>query len=730
MKEKKLLSLALAVCLAGGLLPISAFAADAGSTVKAIHLGSAPLEANANTANAATVYFGSDGADPYSWRVIGYGGEGAASINDSMTLLASGNISLSKFDGSGNDSNKYAGSTLKSAVDTIAANLSSKEQTAVVKRTLTSGSYNDWDTDCVAGDDVKDALLWPLSTKEANAVAEDLRMTTTDSAQQDWAMYYWWLRSPGYYAHNAAYVIGDGHVTTHGRYVGDEYGVRPAFYLNLNSVLFTSAAEGGKSSGTVGAGALTAVGDVGASEWKVTLHDADRDSFAVAETKVTAEAGETVSLTYSGAAVNAATAASTEYISAILAGSKGEPLYYGRLLQPETADGSVDITIPSNLEGGSYALKVFSEQYNGDKMTDYASAFIDVALTVPMTYTVTVTADNNGTASADPTFGTEGTEVKLSAKPNEGYQFKEWKVLSGSVTVEADAFEIGTADVEIQAVFEEIPELPQTTTPTFEPTETTFADSVEVTISCVTTGAAIRYSLDGSTYTTGAAVTLTDTATIYAIASAEGYLDSEVATMTYTKEDVSPSPSNNKKHEKPAEEPFPFTDVPEDAYFRKAVEWAWKNNVVAGTFATTFSPNTAATRAQMITFIWKAAGSPEPESTDNPFTDVSANDYYYKAVLWAVENGITAGVSADKFAPDQKVTRAQALTFLYNAAGRPAAGIEPFEDVDAGDYFAVAVAWAYENGITSGTSETKFSPDAECRRCEIVTFLYQVYGAE
>ena len=114
----------------------------------------------------------------------------------------------------------------------------------------------------------------------------------------------------------------------------------------------------------------------------------------------------------------------------------------------------------------------------------------------------------------------------------------------------------------------------------------------------------------------------------------------------------------------------------------------------------------------------------------SPFTDVTEGDYFYKAVLWAYEQGITAGVSADRFGSEQPVTRAQAVTFLYNMAGRPAAGSEPFDDVNEGDYFAKAVACAYENGITAGTSETAFSPDMTCLRGQIITFLYIAFEAE
>ena len=169
---------------------------------------------------------------------------------------------------------------------------------------------------------------------------------------------------------------------------------------------------------------------------------------------------------------------------------------------------------------------------------------------------------------------------------------------------------------------------------------------------------------------------------------------------------------------------IPFLDVPIRSYYREAVEWALENGITSGTTATTFGPAAPATRGQMVTFLWAAAGSPEPESTENPFADVTENDYFYKPVLWAVENGITAGVSADRFGPAQTVTRAQAVTFLYGAAGRPEAGSEPFEDVADSDWFAAPVAWAYNSGITSGVSAAAFGPDQLCVRSQIVTFLY------
>ena len=170
----------------------------------------------------------------------------------------------------------------------------------------------------------------------------------------------------------------------------------------------------------------------------------------------------------------------------------------------------------------------------------------------------------------------------------------------------------------------------------------------------------------------------------------------------------------------------PFVDVKEGAYYYDAVLWAVDQKITSGTSATTFSPDASCTRAQMVTFLWRAAGSPKAGNTKNPFTDVKADAYYYDAVLWAVEKGVTSGTSATTFSPDATVTRGQTVTFLYRNAGSPdVTGTMPFTDVEADAYYAKAVLWAVQQKITTGTSETTFSPANDCTRGQIVTFLYR-----
>ncbi len=333
---------------------------------RTVQLGTDALNKTVNTANAPTVYFGQNQENkPAAWRVIGYDGNGVAAAAGKTTLFAAENMGLTKI----GSNVAYADSDLKVAIDALAGKLTAAEMSAVEKRTLESGSYDRENTDCVDGSAVNDAVFWPLSSKEANAVKSDLRVA--DPEHPDWASSFWWLRSPSELPNAAAYVDGDGNIQYHGMYdFRSEYGVRPAFNLNLNSVLFASAAVGGKPDG-----GLTPIPEYSGNEWKLTLLDSSRN-FAVTETTASGDPGDTVTLHYNGATIG-----TNEYISAIIADSSGAR-YYGRVAQPTAESGTVEIKIPSDLAPGSYTLKVFNEQYNGDYNTDYASNFTDIALTV------------------------------------------------------------------------------------------------------------------------------------------------------------------------------------------------------------------------------------------------------------------------------------------------------------------------------------------------------------
>jgi hypothetical protein len=368
MKKRiqRILSILLTLCMTLCLTPISVFAEEVGAEGSAsVQLGTDALSKNVNTATAPTVYFGQNhDNNPAAWRVIGYDGNGVTSAQGDITLLAAYNMGWSKFGSSA----AYADSDLKTAIDALAEKLTSEETDAVQKQTLASGSYNRENTDCVSGTQVNNAVFWPLSTAEASAVNNDLRIA--DREHQYWASSYWWLRSPGAKGRDVASVDGFANIDHDGIDISNIWGVRPAFKLNLNSVLFASAAVGGKPDG-----GLTAVPEYSGNEWKLTLLD-NSNNFAVTEKAISAAPGDTVVLNYTGAS-----AWLNEYISAIIADSSGAQ-YYGRITRPDMGNGTVEIKIPSDLAPGSYTLKVFSEQYNGDYNTDYASNFTDIALTV------------------------------------------------------------------------------------------------------------------------------------------------------------------------------------------------------------------------------------------------------------------------------------------------------------------------------------------------------------
>ena len=243
------------------------------------------------------------------------------------------------------------------------------------------------------------------------------------------------------------------------------------------------------------------------------------------------------------------------------------------------------------------------------------------------TYQITVSDNGNGTASADYTTATAGTEVTLTATPDSRYRFMGWKVVSGDVTIEDNKFIMPAGDVEIQATF------------------------------------ALKY---------------------------------------------------------------PFTDVREGSFYEDAVIWGVDNGIIMGTSATTFEPNSTCTRAQIVAFLWRAAGRPAPKSTEMPFTDVKKGCYYYNAVLWAVENGVTKGTTATTFSPNETCNRAQAVTLLWRYQGSPeVTGENPFTDVSENRFYSDAVLWAAQEGVTKGVTATTFCPMEGCTRAQIVTFLWR-----
>ena len=338
-------------------------------------------------------------------------------------------------------------------------------------------------------------------------------------------------------------------------------------------------------------------------------------------------------------------------------------------------------------------------------------------------HTVTVTNDGNGTASANPSTAADGMVITLTAKANTGYHLKEWQVISGGVTIVDDKFLMPNGDVEIKAIFEK-------NTSTGGGTGTG-ATAYPITVKSAKNGdvtASHRSAAKGVT------VTLTvdpdksyvlDTLTVLDVKDKEIKLTEKNGKYTFTMPDSKVTVAASFKEEFP-DLPNPFSDLAPSDFCYDAVMWAVGRDITGGIGNYTFGPNLPCTRAQAVTFLWRAAGSPEPETRVMPFTDVPMGSYYYNAVLWAIENGITEGTSDTTFSPDATCSRAQIVTFLWRANGSPAAsGNSAFTDVASDAYYAAAVIWAEKNDITGGIGGGRFGSNNNCTRAQIVTFLYR-----
>ena len=345
------------------------------ATKKSIGLGTKVLQTGKNSENAATIYFGKDNVDGAGkWRVIGYNGNGVASESGEMTLLAADNMGTTFFSG-GN--NAYSASDLKIFIDDLAGKLTEKETVSVSKRTLSSGSFAWENTDCIAGDEVANAVFWPLSLKEASNVDETLRQLNAK----------WWLRSPGSGAGFAACVYNEGYVIAPGDHVNGYCGVRPAFYLNLDSVLFTSACGTSKSSAVSHESA--SIGTTTGTDWKLTLKD-DRKTINVTDNNVVTRSADgviTVPYTYTDTATTDAEKANQ--ISVMITDkayteSDAQILYYGALQTDSINSGSGKGTfeLPNGLDGktlgSDYHVYILAEHINDTNATDYASEPVEI----------------------------------------------------------------------------------------------------------------------------------------------------------------------------------------------------------------------------------------------------------------------------------------------------------------------------------------------------------------
>ena len=485
----------------------------------------------------------------------------------------------------------------------------------------------------------------------------------------------WWLRSPcSNNSIQAACVEQGGTVSP--RDVQDDFWARPAFNINLNSVLFTSAAEGAKSSGAAGADAMTAVPETTTNEWKLTLLDSCREFSADFDTSAVSvqESGYadwTVNITYMDAQTG-----DNEYVSVILADEEGNALYYGNIAQG-SASGTAAVNIPEGLPAGTYTLHVFSEQKNGDYLTDYASEFSDLDIEVKEESSVCMHNQSVSETVKKATLSSNGkieTVCDICGETVEEttiYSPKTFQLSASSYTYD------GTA----------------------KKPKVTVKDSAGTTIA-------------SSNYTVSYADNVkAGVATAKVTFKGDYYSGSKKLTFKVC-----------------------FKDVPVTHAYQKAVYWAAGKGVAAGYSGSKegiFGVSDDITRGQVVMFLWRAAGKPAPKKTSQTFKDVPTNHNFYKAIQWAVEEGITGGYTGEKagyFGPNDNCTRGQIVTFLWRYAGKPAPKktTQTFKDVPTSHNFYKAIQWASENGVTAGFKDGTFGINKTCTRGQCVTFLYRL----
>ena len=340
-------------------------------------------------------------------------------------------------------------------------------------------------------------------------------------------------------------------------------------------------------------------------------------------------------------------------------------------------------------------------------------------------FTVTVTSGGNGTVSASHVKAVADTEITLTATPDKGYHFKEWQVESpAGLVITNNKFLMPDEAVEIKAIFEK-----NTSTGGGTGTGATTYPITVVNSKNGDVTASHKSAAKGTTV-------------ILTVDPDKGYVLDTLTVLDGKDKERKLTDKGDGKYSfiMPADKvtveasfkeefpdfPNPFSDLAPSDFCYDAVMWAVGRDITGGIGNYTFGPNLPCTRAQAVTFLWRAAGSPEPETRAMPFTDVPVGSYYYNAVLWAIENGITEGTSDTTFSPDATCSRAQIVTFLWRAGGSPAAsGNSAFTDVASDAYYAAAVIWAEKNDITGGIGGGLFGSNNDCTRGQIVTFLYR-----
>lgn len=767
-------------------MPTAAFAAGT-DTGKAIQLVDSGTAANIGGGQADNIYFGtyqqsSDGSggyntDPIKWRVL-------ENADGQLFLLSDQNLDVFQYH-TDIESVTWETSTMRSwlngydashntggdsGIDYTSDNFigtafSAKEQAAIAD---TEVFNDDNPTNGTEGGNNTTDQIFLLSIAEAqnsSYFADNSSRIATNTAyvagggklgssymngvgEAD----YWWLRSPGCYDDLAAAVYGVGGVSSFGGIVDDGYyAVRPAFNLDLTSVLFTSAAVGGKSASGMDSG-LTAVGDYDGSEWKLTLLDETRE-FAVTEQTVSGKPGDTITLNYTGA-----TTGENEYISVIIADENGAQ-YYGRVAQPGGESGTATLSIPADLAPGSYTLNVFSEQYNGDYKTDYASAFDTVTLTVVDTIAPTLTADS---ASRD-----SETDATVTFTSDEAGSYYYAVVDSGAAEPTIDTTVAGTScdtteqtislnnltagakdiyivvkdaagneSVKLKIEIPAYTVIPKTYTLTVDlnggsggTTGGTYPASEVVNINA---GSRSNYRFDGWTSSKGgsfadassASTTFTMPAADTTITAAWSYIGGGGSTTDYYRLTFETNGGSEISSIRRAE--YTTIDLTDYTPTREGYEftgWYADENLTEKITSIRLTRNTTVYAG------WEEIKENPSTGFENPFTDVSESDWFFNDVKFVYQNGLMNGTSATTFSPEGTTSRGMIVTILWRMAGSPDMEDKiwgyPFADVDATAYYGTAVYWARLNGIAGGYDDATFGPNAPINREQMAVMMYR-----
>ena len=782
MKPKsRILSLLLAICLVVGLMPTAALAAGT-DTGKAIQLGTSGISGYDSAAGYDYIYFGNWTAQdtyttsgPIKWRVLddrtNTGETGLFLLSDG--LLGTGYYGGVYFDNTSPYSNTWQGSDAQAWCNTFASsNLDSRELAAILETTksdvvFTSSTYS---VPFAASENILNGdKVFFLSAEEAENSAYGFANDNARIANYGGSACAWWLRSPyAGYTDGAGAVYGYGHVDF--ITVNGDWAARPAFNLDLNSVLFTSAAVGGKSASGMDSG-LTAVDDYTGSEWKLTLLDETRE-FAVTEQTVSGAPGGTITLNYAGA-----TTGENEYISVIIADENGAQ-YYGRVAQPGGESGTATLSIPADLAPGSYTLNVFSEQYNGGeqddtKLTDYASAFETVALTVSSDTTASPAALDFGSKTVGYTEAPAAQEVTIT---NTGNQTVTINLPAGAnYTITAgEGFANGTATLAPNetAAFTVQPNTGLTAGDYSETLTISGSDGTSANVQlsfAVTETAPVTYTLtvelkggsgsatDGE-YPAGKVVNIdAGTRSGYRFVgwtSSNGgtFADPSSASTTFTMPAADTTITANWKDNGGGSTGGSTTD-----YYRLTFDTNGGSEIASilrAEYTTVdlsgYTPNREGyeftgwyadedltdkitsirlTRNTTIYAGWKEIKENPSTGFENPFTDVSESDWFFNDVKFVYQNGLMNGTSATTFSPEGTTSRGMIVTILWRMAGSPDMEDKiwgyPFADVDATAYYGTAVYWARLNGIAGGYDDATFGPNDPITREQMAAILYR-----